>query len=229
MSLCSSQGALTRPSGHMPASLVLLPTPAPPRSELFNVNYFVVSQCNPYVLPLVSESCPPLAACSSPCLLASHLVHSRSNLTWKLAALLLPLVSGCASPAGLLAMLRFLGARPLPLPACHALASPLPACRALLGSAVGVTRCGVCARGRIQCTGLPAVTCPPPLGPAHPASPSAALKRLVPRQVGTLVEGEFKHRRVCRPWGPCFKGALLQRVWRLGRQVVCMQAHSRKR
>ena len=27
----------------------------PLRSEMFNVNYFVVSQCNPYVLPLISE------------------------------------------------------------------------------------------------------------------------------------------------------------------------------
>ncbi len=34
-------------------------------SEMFNVNYFVVSQCNPYVLPLVSEW--PYFSCSWGC------------------------------------------------------------------------------------------------------------------------------------------------------------------
>lgn len=46
----------TRP--HTPASM--RPTPGPmPCSEMFNCNYFLVSQANPYVLPLVGAPCHP--------------------------------------------------------------------------------------------------------------------------------------------------------------------------
>lgn len=103
---------------------------------MFNVNYFVVSQCNPYVLPLVSE-CPRV--------LGQLHCHHGSACCW------LWTKQGCLAEA-------------------HGLG------------------------GRTCCPCLPPGSAPMNGLAAPHTRPPAALKRLVPRQLGNLVEGEFKHR-----------------------------------